>query len=265
MKVDKPPRAPKKPASPPSKPDRPSKAPLPTSQPVKLVPPTPPSFASATQSPARPSLVVSLAPPTDEELQVDTQVVKRTPLEVTEFLNAILHGSPHQVTLSAARWTARNNLVLTAGPDTTAHHLNTASHFITTSLSPFLSPSPTLVPISSRENVQWSHISINGIPTGASHTCAPYSPSECNDALAVDNPVYRSLCLTQHPSWVHSLDTYKPHSSSSLVLAFEDPDGEMLRHLLAQRSLYAFGSIGELKRWKQKPRGTNNAQGASST
>ncbi|KAF8270857.1 hypothetical protein EI94DRAFT_1797606 [Lactarius quietus] len=207
MKVDKPPQAPEKPASHPSKPDPPSKAPPPTSQPAKLVHPAPPSFASATRSPARPSLVVSLAPPTDEELQIDAQVVKQTPLEVTEFLNAVLHGSSHQVTLSATRWTAKNNLVLTAGPDTTAHHLNMASHFIITSLSPFLSSSPTPVPISSRENIRWSRISINGIPTGASHTQAPYSPPECNDSLAVDNPVYRSLRLTQLPSWVRCHDS----------------------------------------------------------
>ncbi|KAF8256532.1 hypothetical protein EI94DRAFT_1822315 [Lactarius quietus] len=113
-KVDKPPQASaKSSASPPSKPATPSKAPLPTSQPAKLAPPTIPSFTSATRSPARPSLVVSLAPPADDELQNDTQVVKRTPLEITEFLNAVLHSSPHQVTLSAARWTAKNNLVLT--------------------------------------------------------------------------------------------------------------------------------------------------------
>ncbi|KAF8265032.1 hypothetical protein EI94DRAFT_1804971 [Lactarius quietus] len=250
-------------ASPPSKPATPSKAPLPTSQPAKLAPPTIPSFASATRSPARPSLVVSLAPPADDKLQNDTQVVKRTPLEITEFLNAVLHGSTHQVTLSAARWTAKNNLVLTAGPDTTAHHLNMASHFISASLGPFLSPSPTPIPISSRENVRWSRILINSIPTGASHTRTPYSPSECNDALMVDNPTYRSLRLTQLPSWVRPPANYKPNSSSSLVLAFEDPDGKMLRRLLAQRTLYAFGSVGELKRWKQKPRGTTNTQGAS--
>ncbi|KAF8264203.1 hypothetical protein EI94DRAFT_1806085 [Lactarius quietus] len=153
-KVDKPPQASaKSSASPPSKPATPSKAPLPTSQPAKLAPPTIPSFTSATRSPARPSLVVSLAPPADDELQNDTQVVKRTPLEITEFLNAVLHSSPHQVTLSAARWTVKNNLVLTAGPDTTAHHLNMASHFISASLGPFLSPSPTPIPISSCENV----------------------------------------------------------------------------------------------------------------
>ncbi|KAF8260297.1 hypothetical protein EI94DRAFT_1811889 [Lactarius quietus] len=213
MKVDKPPRAP------------------------ESLPPTPPSliYPLRPHCPRHNQQSCRLpAPPTDEELQIDTQVVKRTPLEVTEFLNAALHGSPHQVTLSAARWTAKNNLVLTAGPDTTAHHLNTASHFIITSLSPFLSSSPTPVPISSCENVCWSRISINGIPTGASHTCVPYSPPECNDALAVDNPVYRSLHLTQLPSWVRSPDTYKPNSSSSLVLAFEDPDGEMLWCLLAQ-------------------------------
>ncbi|KAH9159184.1 hypothetical protein EDB89DRAFT_2084472 [Lactarius sanguifluus] len=143
--------------------------------------------------------------------------------------------SPHQVSLSAARWTAKNNLVVVAGPDTTAHHLASASHFITTTLGVFLSHDPSSpIPIASRENVRWSRLLINGLPTGASATRGAFTPTECHDSLMTDNPVYWSLRFTQLPSW--------------------DPDGSTLRTLLASRSLYAFGSTGDLKRWKSKPR-----------
>jgi hypothetical protein len=110
------------------------------------------------------------------------------------------------------------------------------------------------LPISASENVKWSRLLINNIPTGVSPARGPYSPSECHAALAVDNPVYRTLRLTQSPSWVRRPSSYSEGSSSSLVIAFEDPDGSQLRSLLAGRSLYAFGQEGLLKRWKQKPR-----------
>ncbi|KAH9051442.1 hypothetical protein EDB87DRAFT_1582568 [Lactarius vividus] len=99
-----------------------AKAPIPT-PPAKPTPPPHSSFASAVKLPARPSLVV-------------------TPLpccrELVTHLNSVLLEGGHAVTLSAARWTAKANLVLTTGPDTTAHHLNTASHTISEALAVYL-------------------------------------------------------------------------------------------------------------------------------
>jgi hypothetical protein len=228
-----------------------------------LPPPSRPTFASAARAPARPSLVIRAAASQTSDGDA-ILAVKRSPQEVITYLNAALATSPHPVTLSAARWTGKHNLVVTAGPDTTAHHLTSSSRFISDALTPFLSLDHSApLPISVAENVKWSRILINGIPTGVSDRRGPYSPSECHAALAVDNPVYRTLRLTQSPSWVRKPDSYSPGSSSSLVLAFEDPDGSALRTLLAGRSLYAFGHEGDIKRWKQRPR--VKSQGAAAT
>ncbi len=155
--------------------------PKPHAQPPTAPAPTPascfapPSFASVVKAPARPSLVVALRPSlpgADVPL-----AVRRTPQEVVNHLNAELADSPHLVALSAAQWTAKNNLVVTAGPDTSAHQLMQASHLISDVLSTFLSHDSSPLPITSHENVKWSRLLINGIPTGASSSCRPYSPS----------------------------------------------------------------------------------------
>jgi len=215
--------------------------------------PAPPSFASVAKSPARPSLVVALC--TSASGADVPLAVRRSPQEVVNHLNAELADAPHPVTLSATRWTAKNNLMVTAGPNTSAHHLMQASHFISDALSTFLSHDSSPLPITTRENVKWSRILINGIPTRASTSRRPYSPSECLQALLADNPAFRTLRLTQPPSWVRAPSTYSPGSVSSLVVAFEDPSGDSLRSLLGGKTLFAFGHSGELRRWKQKPRG----------
>ncbi|KAH9022702.1 hypothetical protein EDB85DRAFT_2186399 [Lactarius pseudohatsudake] len=227
-------------------------APAPVSRPTP--PPAKPSFASMAKAPARPSLVVSLRPPVAGASH--PPAVRRSPQEIVEHLNAVLAPEDHRVTLSAARWTAKNNLVVTAGPDTTAHHLTSASHLISDCLATFLSADQSPLPVQTRENCKWARLLVNGIPTGVSLTRGPYSPSELHAALLADNPAYQGLRLTQPPSWVRAPSTYTPGSVSSLVLTFEDPLGDSSRSLLAERSLFAFGHSGELKRWKTKPRST---------
>ncbi|KAH9050331.1 hypothetical protein EDB87DRAFT_1696966 [Lactarius vividus] len=230
-----------------------AKAPTPAPS-TKPTPPPRSSFASAVKLPARPSLVVT---PCRTAGPLAPIAVRRTPQELIAHLNSVLLEGGHPVTLSAARWTAKNNLVLTAGPDTTAHHLNSASHVISDSLAVFLSADTSSpLPVLARENCKWGRLTINGIPTGASLTHGPYSPSELHAALLADNPAYRLLRLTQAPSWVRVPHSYTPGSVSSCVISFEDPSGESLRSLMAGRTLFAFGHSGELKRWKAKPRGS---------
>ncbi|KAI9441801.1 hypothetical protein H4582DRAFT_2073939 [Lactarius indigo] len=237
--------------------------PAPAPAPAKPSHPTKPSFASMAKTPARPSLVVSLRPPV--EGTTNPPAVCRTPQEIVTHLNAVLHSEGHVVSLSAARWTARNNLVVTAGPDTTAHHLTSSSHLISDSLATFLSADSSPLPVLARENCKWSRLLVNGIPTGASPTRGPYTPSELHAALLADNPACRGLRFTQAPSWVRAPSTYQPGSVSSLVLTFEDPSGDSLRSLLADKVLFAFGHIGELKRWKAKPRSKASASTAASS
>ncbi|KAH9019263.1 hypothetical protein EDB85DRAFT_1896787 [Lactarius pseudohatsudake] len=237
----------------------PALAPTPT--PASHPTPPPPTFASMAKTPARPSLVVSLRPPVVGASH--PPAVRRSPQEVVSHLNAILTSEGHLATLSAARWMAKNNLVVTAGPDTTAHHLTSASHLISESLATFLSADHSPLPVQTRDNCKWARLLVNGIPTGASPTRGPYSPSELHAALLADNPAYRGLRLTQPPSWVRAPASYTPGSVSSLVLTFEDPLGDSLCSLLAGRTLFAFGHSGELRRWKAKPRTGRAAPAAS--
>ncbi|KAH9004640.1 hypothetical protein EDB86DRAFT_3200382 [Lactarius hatsudake] len=262
------PRAKKPRAQPPTPapatvPSGPVRAPAPPTRPTPPPATKPPSFASVAKTPARPSLVVSLQSPVAGGPK--PLAVRRGPQELVAHLNTVLASEGHAVTLSAARWTAKNNLVVTAGPDTTAHHLTAASHLISDSLATFLSADNSPLPVQTRENCKWARLMINGIPTGASLTRGPYTPSELHAALLADNPAYRKLRLTQPPSWVRAPSSYGPGSISSVVVAFEDPSGDSLRSLMAERTLFAFGHSGELKRWKAKPRNTGKAKPAASS
>ncbi|KAH9032557.1 hypothetical protein EDB85DRAFT_2145465 [Lactarius pseudohatsudake] len=238
-------------------------APVPLPTPASRPPPPPPTFASMVKTPARPSLVVTLRPPVAGATH--PPAVRRSPQEVVSHLNAILTSEGHLATLSAARWTVKNNLMVTAGPDTTAHHLTSASHLISESLAMFLSTNHSPLPVQTRDNCKWARLLVNGIPTGASTTRGPYSPSDLHAALLVDNPTYRGLRLTQPPSWVRAPASYTPGSVSSLVLTFEDPSGDSLRLLLVGWTLFAFRHSGELKRWKAKPHHTGRAVPAASS
>ncbi|KAH9083392.1 hypothetical protein EDB83DRAFT_2309391 [Lactarius deliciosus] len=245
------PSAPSKPTSTPMAKTPTPKAPVPQARaPAKPSAQTP-SFASAAKVPARPSLVLTPAPFTGPSPSL---AVRKTPSEICDHLNCILSGLHPGSSLSAARWTKNNNLVIVAGPGTTSHHLQQASAALSTALSHFISANPsTPIPITAKENVRWSRLLMNNIPTGASSSHGAYSPSECHDTLAHENPAYRALRLTRMPSWVRKPDSYPARSSSSLVLSFKDPSGDALRSLLQQKRLYAFGNAGELRPWKQKP------------
>ncbi|KAH8992140.1 hypothetical protein EDB86DRAFT_3244459 [Lactarius hatsudake] len=153
-----------------------------------------PSFASAVKVPARPSLVLTPAPGSSP-----VQAVQKTPSELCTYLNGVLLELFPGTSLSAARWTKNNNLVIVAGPDTTSHHLQKASAILSLTVSHFI----------------------------AANTSKPVSIS--------------TLHLTRLPSWVKRPDSYAVGSSSSLVLSFEDPMGDTLRTLLAQKRLFAFG------------------------
>ncbi|KAH9169041.1 hypothetical protein EDB89DRAFT_2073464 [Lactarius sanguifluus] len=228
--------------------------PAPTPAPVTHPTPPPaskPSFTSMAKTPAWPSLVVSLCPPVAGA--TIPQAVRRSPQEIVSHLNAVLLSKGHQVTLSAAWWTVKNNLVVTAGPDTTAHHLASSSHLISDSLATYLSADHSPLPVQARENCKWACLTINGIPTGVSLTWGPYSPPKLTTALLTDNPVCCGLRMTLPPSWVRVPASYTPGSTSSIVLTFEDPSRDSLRSLMAERTLFAFGHAGELKHWKAKP------------
>ncbi|KAH9054128.1 hypothetical protein EDB87DRAFT_1580679 [Lactarius vividus] len=231
----------------------PAKAPTPT----PITKPTPPphaSFALAVRLPVQPSLVVT---PRHAAGSSALAAVCHNPQELITHLNSVLLEGGHAVMLSAAWWTAKHNLVLTTGLDTTAHHLNSTSHAISDTLALFLlADTSSPLPVLAWENCKWGCLTINGIPTGASLTHGPYSSSELHTALLADNPAYRMLRLTQAPLWVRAPTSYTPGLILSCMISFEDPSGESLRGLMAGQTLFAFGHAGELKQWKAKPCGS---------
>jgi len=203
--------------------------------------------AAAGSRPPNPSLVVDLA-------HMDFPDGSRPwPEIICEVLNKKLgEVTPPQSQLAAVRWTAKGNLVITAGPSSSPVSLLTAAPHINAILSTTLklpSYSPFAQP---RANIKWSKITINGIPTGASPTRAPYTPEECHAALAAINPTYATLQITQKPSWVRPPNSYSHGSASSLSVAFEDPDGSKAKAILAERYLYAFGNRAPVKKWKYR-------------
>jgi hypothetical protein len=158
--------------------------------------------------------------------------------------------------MSAARWTAKGNLVVWGGANTTAPQLiSSLPHFseaLQTSLSA-LSDSNPPSPLTLRHNVKWSKLRLNAVPTGTSDTRGAFTPDEAHAALVTENPAYASLTITQKPSWVRDPKTYKSGATSSLSVSFEDPDGTGTQNLLRHRTLYAFGRVITVKRWKQTP------------
>lgn len=204
-----------------------------------------PTYASMAASPPRPTAVVDMG-------GIEFVSTKPSTADVCDCINYALSSSPthSQVHISAAKWTARGNLILTAGPRTDAPHLNAALDFISKSLGTLIR---TDDPLPIRANVKWSRILLNRVPTGATDLTEAHSPDSCHSALAAENPSYASLTITQRPSWVKQPDSYQPGSLSSLSFAFEDPDGTLAASLLTNKTLYAFGTIAIVKKWKQRP------------
>ena len=222
--------------------------PTPAAPPTKAPPPhtpRPTSYAAATaQTPKpkptmRPSLVVSLRHSTlASNLKAQAQL--QAPYLVEACNEALQSDARHaNVRISATKWAPSGNLVVFAGPDTNLTQLQASHHIITSAIEAVL-PEPTL--LASCPNVKWSKLLINSIPTGATDISPALSREECHQALLRDNPSYRRLRITQLPSWVKKPSEYKPNSASSLVVAFEDPDGSALSSLIAARHLYGFGS-----------------------
>ncbi|KAF8493758.1 hypothetical protein F5888DRAFT_1806089 [Russula emetica] len=150
-------------------------------------------------------------------------IVRPSPSDICATINSTLKTSHAQTQLSAAMWTQKGNLVIWGGPNTMAHHLTAALPTISEALQSSLS------------------------------ALSDFAPSNPPQTLLTENPSYASLIITQKPSWVRDPSTYQASASSSLTFSFEDPDGTVAQALLHTRQLYAFGHVGLIKRWKQKP------------
>jgi hypothetical protein len=126
-----------------------------------------------------------------------------------------------------------------------------APHISTILTNHFRAPNNNPIPVP-RPNTKWSKISINGVPTGVTDTHGAYNPTENHNSITTNNPSYTRLSITQRPSWVHPPTSYTKGSISSLSVAFEDPDGSLLRSLLAEKYLYIHGHRATIRKWKQQ-------------
>jgi len=215
----------------------------------------PTSYATVTTAPrlpARASLVISLSHST-ASIHLRTQASMAPALLVSVCNDALVKSPCHaNVRISAARWTPKGNLVVIRGLATSIAQLKDATHILTTAIQSTL-PEPT-TSLASQANVKWSKLLINRVSTGVDKETLAHSSAECQHALALDNPSYGHLTITQLLSWVHSPFSYTPSSYSSLIIAFEDPDGSIASGIVAAKWLYLFGTQATIKRWKQKPR-----------
>ena len=135
-----------------------------------------------------------------------------------------------------------------AGPEMSLSQLQAVYHIIVRAIEAALLSLSTL---SSCLNVKWSKGLINAVPTGVTEITLAHSQEACHQALLCHNPSYCCLCIMQLPSWVKCPSLLLPHSSSSLVMAFEDPDSSILSSLLLQ--CYLFGFVTQLSVYKWHP------------
>ena len=202
--------------------------------------------------PTRPSIVLSLLHHMlTSMLKAATATVLAPAL--VKVSNAALAANPQyaHIRVSAAKWTPKGNLVVFAGPSVSHDVLYSAAPLINSAVSEALPEDPR---ISAHLNIKWGKVLINLVPTGVveGHPTA-HLPATCWQVLLDNNPSLHHLKVCQLPSWVRRPSLFQPGLSSSLVFAFEDPDGTIALTLVKACNLYAFGAQCRVKRWKNPP------------
>ena len=142
----------------------------------------------------------------------------------------------------------KGNIVLTGGHSSTLQQLASTYDQISKTIT---TKFPTVFKHSNdlhiTANIPWSKVLINNVPTGVTNNRGPWTPKECHEALLADNPSYAALNVTQRPSWVKLPTTYGIDTSSSLVVAFEDPGGHLAHSLVDSKHLYILGTSATVK------------------
>ena len=149
--------------------------------------------------PPRPSLMLSLIGHTlDTTLKMQAGILAPSLMGVC---NNALASVPTfaSVWVSAYRWMPKGNLVVFAGPDMLRDQLSAASYLLTSAIATLL-PDASIC-VSSRLNVHWGKVLVNGVPTGVlDDSPAAHSPSACLQDLLENNPTLCPLKVTQLPS-----------------------------------------------------------------
>lgn len=156
-----------------------------------------PSYASkASTKPNNPSLIVGLS-----HLPANNNLRWSQPAEICTTINNALNITPHnQVHVSAVRWTAKGNLIITGGHMIMAHQLQLIFPIIAKALTEaYSSPVTPLTAPLTHANVKWSKVLINGLPTEVTDSRGAYTSNECHAALTAENPSYSPLIIAQNP------------------------------------------------------------------
>ena len=203
------------------------------------------TYVSKAAATPRPSLVLELG-----HISHDQQIS----FKLADGINqGLINCGYEEVKILAMKYNKKGNLILTAHHGITREQLQNAASTINTIFGQIYKNTThsELHNISTRANVKWFKILINSVPIGVNETWGPWTPDECHCALVAHNFSYTSLNVTQKPSWVRTSSTYTQGTLSSLVVAFEDPDGSVKANLLSNHQLYLFGARAKVSRWKQ--------------
>jgi hypothetical protein len=148
--------------------------------------------------------------------------------------------------LKEAKWNRSNNLVLTFPYNCNVKAILNLADEIKKALR---IPTPTTF----IRDVAWSRIMLTNVLTGVNapvNKGLPFSDEYLREQLT-DNDCMKKINITQNPRWVPKPDTITK-DRSSIVFAFEDPDGTILPTLLKAR-FNMCGSAAVPKRWNDKP------------
>jgi len=180
----------------------------------------------------------------------------RLPNQAISSLNMRMIGiGCVEVKLSIIRYNKKGNLIVTAHHSITQAQLNSITDNIKHKVQNYfnISGAPTTHPVTARANIKWSKVLINSVPVGILEFRGLYTSEECHSSLVAHNPSYASLTVTQKLSWVRTPSSLIQGSYSSLVIAFEDPDGSACHSLLSSKQLYLLGARAKVTHWAEKP------------
>ncbi|KAJ1308147.1 hypothetical protein OPQ81_003865 [Rhizoctonia solani] len=141
-----------------------------------------------------------------------------------------------------SHWNPSGNIILTFPPDTpdelVSEHINIIREALNLS-------SQTV-----SRDVPWSKLMLLSVFARSRSEDPVYSNKVLYEAL-IRNPAIANLKITQKPRWVCSPEEIKGFRSS-IVFAFEDPDGSIAKSLLRSH-IFMFGSPVRIKHWIEKP------------
>ncbi|CUA75631.1 Muscle M-line assembly protein unc-89 [Rhizoctonia solani] len=167
------------------------------------------------------------------------------PKVISDSINSRLSRTPSAKGLQVlgSHWNPSGNIILTFPSNTSDELVAEHIHIIRDALN--LSPNLTI-----SRDVPWSKLMLSSVFARDFSDDPVYSNEMLHEAL-IRNTAITNLKITQKPRWVRPPQEIKGFRSS-IVFAFEDPDGSIAKSLL-RAQIFMFGSPVRVKRWVDKP------------